>query len=477
MGEKLPPIHQSHVPEKAAASDFSDESKAVSNQERVEMLKQLLEQQGSSKGAGITPDASPSSQSDTSEFVRPEYRHMFDKNCLRDNRVPTNSGNSSASEAIHQVGEDVGDFGNDVSDGIRSGADAAYKNSRMQIEADDWLITRGLKHTANFLGDVGHTGAYMVSQAPMVAGQAAKGVTQAVADPQGTVNNYIDEHEDSRKAMRKTFEDNGASGAGAATTSALLSYFPGLKDMAEGGGNVSLTDPEQTLQRQQNPDMLGNISQFSGGLSATAGTIAGGLKAPNTLRNVKTRITGKPDLPNTRGPDFWKNDDFMGGKIDDSAAVTIRKELQDEIDGMGLSPNEIAERGMERGLTGLNNAPDEWMPKYHRSGKHAEAFADVWGTRSSTNTAHAAEAATMKLDQYKASMANGEVATGKLHWSQYGDTPKAAVHSLRRLSKTYSLMEGKVTTGNPTARARAAIFDTLADWAEKTEGLAGSAKP
>jgi hypothetical protein len=168
---------------------------------------------------------------------------------------------------------------------------------------------------------------------------------------------------------------------------------------------------------------------------------------------------------------FWEADDFLGGKMDDAESVAIRKELEAEIAGMNLSPEEIVERKMERGLTGLNNAPEEWLPKYKKGATNSEAYEDVWGHARGGNARHAAEAASIKVNEYKTRMASGEVATGKLHWSQYGDTPEAAVHSLRRLSKTYSLLDGKGGRPNPTARARAKVFDTLADWAEKSEGL------
>ena len=191
-----------------------------------------------------------------------------------------------------------------------------------------------------------------------------------------------------------------------------------------------------------------------------------------TARVEPSSRTDVSSAPDERVGKYWEDDDFLGGKMDDAEAAGVRQELEAEIAAMNLSPEEIVERKMQRGLTGLNNAPEEWLPKYKKGASNAEAYEDVWGHVRDGNARHAAEAATMKLDEYKMRMANGEEATGKLHWSQYGDTPEAGVHALRRLSKTYSLLDGKGGRPNSTARARAAVFETLAEWAEKSEGLA-----
>jgi hypothetical protein len=346
----------------------------------------------------------------------------------------------------------------------------------------------------------GHVGGSTVE----TAGEMAGGATVMAADPGGSLDRYVEETEASRKNIRQTLTD-GSGGGGLLTEAhaAVLAYTPGVKDIGEGFSNTSLESPEQT-EAWKNRSATDRVVQSSAGISSFAGTLAGvggaasKAKAFVKPKSVKAPVPVTPDAPSPvkapvkkgGGPDsqvagasaraaapdaragrFWEADDFMGGKMDDASSTAIRNELQDEISAMNLTPDELAARGMDRGLTGLNNAPDEWLPKYKKGQTNTEAYADLWGTTKSTNTRHAAEAATKKLDEYRGRMNRGEAPTGKLHWSEYGDTPQAAVHAMRRLSKTYSLMEGKVATGNPTARARAAIFDTLADWAEKSEGL------
>jgi len=333
-------------------------------------------------------------------------------------------------------------------------------------------------------------------------GEMAGGAAVTAADPGGSFDRYVDEKESSRKNIQQTLADGGGgSGVISKAHAAILAYTPGVKDIGEGFSNASLESPEQT-EAWKNRSASERVVQSAGGIGALSGTLAGvggaatkmkalikptGVKAPAPLKpgaaNTMKKIDDGPSVGSKNAgtsarkladdSEFWTKDDFLGGQVDPAKRTSIQRELADEIDGLNLSPEELKSRKLENGLTGLNNAPDEWMPKYHTPGKHAEAFNDVWGHRGGGNARHAAEAATKKLDEYRGRMNRGETPSGKLHWSQYGDTPEAAVHSMRRLGKTYSLLEGKGGKPNPTARARAAIFDTLADWTEKTEGLVG----
>jgi hypothetical protein len=362
----------------------------------------------------------------------------------------------------------------------------------MNRQADDWAITRGVKNTVEGLGSAAHIGGYMASQVPGAAGNLVGSALTTASDPKAAMQGFVSEREDTRKRMTQTFKDGGGSDLASSVGAGVISYVPGLKGMAEGAGNVSLTEPSQTLARQQDPDWVGNVAQFAGGTGEFAGTaaavaapVSAGVKrmqrAPGKTASARPRATGA--RPKAAGAArHWEADDFLGGKMDDLSAARARKELQSELDGMGLSPAELQRRGLDDGITSFNNMPEEWLPDYieiqrgTKSGggdtrRFNEGMADAWGTRKSTGTEHAADAAVHMTEKYKAQMAQGKKPTGKQHWSQYGETPAEAVHSLRRLSKIYRLMDLKGPRGNPAARARAQVFDTLAEWAEESNGL------
>lgn len=400
-----------------------------------------------------------------------------------------------ARQSLH---EDITGVPNMIGGGIQGMADDFYGAAHASKTGNEGWLDGAAKSLWNLGVDAAHMVGHVGGSAVQTAGEMAGGAAVTAADPGGSFDRYVDDKESSRKNIRQTLADGGGGGGLISEAhAAILAYTPGVQDIGEGFSNTSLESPEQT-EAWKNRSASDRVVQSAGGISALSGTLAGvgggasnvkGLLKP---KKVKAPTSTKPGSAATKldnGPavgaskagtgvkkvaddsEFWTKDDFLGGQVDPATRTAIQRELADDIDGMNLSPDELKTRKLENGLTGLRNAPEEWMPKYHKPGKHGEAFDDVWGHVREGNARSAAEAATLKLDEYRGCMARGETPTGKLHWSEYGNTPEAAVHSMRRLGKTYSLLEGKGGKPNPTARARAAIFDTLADWAEKTEGL------
>ena len=513
------PRSKSVIPRDSRQSATGGTLQSLTNEERIRILKQLM--------TTDIPAEGPTDNQIEQSFRR-EVPRFYEKNCIKGDPPTKFRGSMGWQDMFEELGDSMSELGTDVASGIRSGADKVYEHSRFRSEQNDWLITRGAKNTANFFGDVGHTGGYMASQVPLVAGQMGEQAADFTGNPKESVSSFVTEKEQNRKEMREVLGNGGGGGVATDIHSALMTYVPGVQDMAEGVGNVSLTSPAQTLSREQNPNGMQNAAQFSGGLGAFAGTAAGVGKAPSSIRGAGSRIKqsfGRGGSPKTTGAAasgsaqlpkgksakpavsgqpspkktaaaagarktgaaakdasrFWEADDFLSGKVDEAGAAKVAKELQDELDGMKLSADDLQQRGLEDGITSFNNMPEEWLPEYvdikpaakpggRPSRQFNKAMEDVWGTNQSTQSRHAAEAATKMSDGYQSQMGKGVAPDGKAHWSQYGKTADEGIHSLRRLAKTYRLLDVKGGKGNPTARARARVFDTLADWNAKTAG-------
>lgn len=402
---------------------------------------------------------------------------------------------AQAEKSRASVHDNITAIPNMIGDEFQDAANGLYRETHISKTGQEGWLDGAAKSLWNLGVDGVHMIGHGAGSLTKTGGEMAGGAAAVAMDPQGAASRFVTEKETSRKNIQQTLTDGGASG-GMLTQAhaAILSYTPGVQNIGEGLSNASLESPA-TTEAWKNRSAQDRIVQTAGGISEFAGTLAGvgsvatkaksllkpkpgnapgPVKAAKTLDSPEANIANRGSrgvTPTDQSGRFWEADDFMGGKMDDATAQAIRKELEDEIATMNLSPAEIEARGMQRGLTGLNNAPEEWLPKYKKGNTNTEAYGDVWGTTKNTSSRSAPEAATKKLDEYRGRMTRGETPTGKLHWSQYGDTPESAVHALRRLAKTYSLLEGKAIKGNASARARSAIFDTLADWAEKTEGL------
>jgi len=317
-----------------------------------------------------------------------------------------------ARESLHQS---ITAIPNMIGEEMKGVANSLYAAGHATETGNEGWLGGAAKSLWNLGVDGVHMAGHVGGSTVETAGEMAGGATVMAADPGGSLDRYVEETEASRKNIRQTLTD-GSGGGGLLTEAhaAVLAYTPGVKDIGEGFSNTSLESPEQT-EAWKNRSATDRVVQSSAGISSFAGTLAGvggaasKAKAFVKPKSVKAPVPVTPDAPSPvkapvkkgGGPDsqvagasaraaapdaragrFWEADDFMGGKMDDASSTAIRNELQDEISAMNLTPDELAARGMDRGLTGLNNAPDEWLPKYKKGQTNTEAYADLWARPS-----------------------------------------------------------------------------------------------
>jgi hypothetical protein len=396
---------------------------------------------------------------------------------------------SRAAKARQGLHDDVTMLPDMIGGELQEAANAIYGAGHLPETGNEGWLDGAARSMWNLGVDGVHMLGHGAGSLTKTGGEMAGGLAVTVADPVGAAGRFVDDKESSRKKIARTLTDGSGGGLLTEAHAALLAYTPGVQDIGEGISNTSLESPAQT-EAWKSRSGSERVTQTAGGIGEFSGMLAAGAGAATKLKNLSRPGAGSaparspvdarsgrsplPDgaavkraggagvTPKKRAPGPEADGDFLGGKTSTEVAAQNAVDL-----------------GLESGAKppGFNSVPEEWLPRYVEIDKNPvtgretrrfnDGLSDVWG-KSTGPADHAALAAERVVQELNGKIARGDLPKGKYHWREYGATKTDAITAIDRLKKIYQLQDAKVAKGNPTARARAQVFDALMRWAEVT---------
>lgn len=248
--------------------------------------------------------------------------------------TPTPTQHVDVPGQLGVLAEDTRASTSGITNKVRATANSIYEKTQFTPGNSNGWPTSAAKSALNLAGDLAHTTAYIGAQATDMGGQMVAGTLDSAAAPVQTLKNLVAEKQNDALKMSQMSIMGGAPNTLATYyKSQLISHLPGALDTAEALGNVSLTSTQQT-DDYKDRTAIDRISQGASGISALAGTAAGALNAPRTLRGFTQPHGMDPGTPSLA---FTKPDKAKSVNASDLEAPAPWLELEKDIDD--LFPN------------------------------------------------------------------------------------------------------------------------------------------